>query len=150
MGGRIAGSDSGIDLGTPEHIVAHREFWPKRLLHFNKRTHRHGVLVDIRDVEQTEIFDIGAVFAISLDVDLPLEAEAVEVIYKITAKEGLNRLIGLIETDSLDHRLSLIHLKLDLWNIPKRSGEKIRQLGTFAGRFHELLRVGGDKGHRTA
>ena len=44
-------------------------------------------------VELPDLLGVRAVFALGLDVDLPLPAEAVEVVDEVAAHEGLQRLV---------------------------------------------------------
>ena len=44
---------------------------------------------------------LRAVVAFGLDVDLPLAAEAVEVVHEVAAHEGLERLVDVAELDAL-------------------------------------------------
>ena len=55
-----------------------------------------------------------AVFAFGLDIDLPLPAEPVEVVDKVAAHEGLQRLVNLADVHSLLQRLVAVHVHVEL------------------------------------
>ena len=122
--GGVSRSDGGIDLRAAEHVVAHREFGTEGLLGRNEGVHRHGFLFVVGNVKHPQVVEVGAVFALSLHIDLPLEAEAVEVIHKVTTEECLHGLVGVREAHALDHGLRLVHREMDLRHIPERCGEE--------------------------
>ena len=137
-------------MRAAEHVVSHREFRPERALRLDERIHGHGLLVFVAEIKQPEVVEIRAVVALRLNIDLPLEAEAVEVIHEIPAEEGLHGLIGFGEIHALDHRLGFIHIEVDLRHIPQRGCEKAGELRASLRGGHEFLRVLRDDIHRSA
>ena len=113
----------------------------------DKGVDRDRVAAFVRHIKQAEIVDIGTVIPLGLNVDLPLEAEPVEIVDEIAAQEGLQGLIRVREVHSLDHRLGFVHVGVNLGNVPKRGGKDVGQLGTLLRGRHEFLGILGDKLH---
>ena len=65
----------------------------------------------VGDVELAHVFGAGAIVAFGFDVDLPLAAEAVEVIHQIPAHEGLQGLVHLGDVDALALDLGSIDIR---------------------------------------
>ena len=68
----------------------------------------------VAHVELAEVLDVGAVIAFGLDVDLPLAAEAVEVVDEGAAHEALQGLVNVLEIDPLLEHLVAVHIHEDL------------------------------------
>ena len=60
---------------------------------------------------------LRAVFALRLDVDLPLPAEAVEVVHEDAAHEALQRLVDVGEVDALLEHFVAVDLDEDLRHV---------------------------------
>ena len=59
------------------------------------------------------VFDIRAVVAFRLDIGLPLAAEAIEIVHKIAAHEGLQGLVDIGEAYTPAGRLLAIDIDVD-------------------------------------
>ena len=101
-------------------------------------------------MKQADVFRLRAVVAFGLDEDLPLPAEAVEVVHEVAAHEGLQRLADLREIDALRQDLVAIDVDEDL-----RHGRQERAVGRsdlrpLAHSFEEAVQVLAEEGHVAA
>ena len=95
----------------------------------------------ILHVELAHILRPRAIRAVGLHIDLPLAAEAVEVIHQRAAHERLQSLVHVGQVDALCQNLGLVDGDVDLRNAVKRRGVQAGQLGTLACGFHEDLKI---------
>ena len=102
---------------------------------------RHHLAVVVGDVKLAHVFGAGAVFALGLDINLPLPAEAVEVVDQVAAHERLQRLIHVADVDALPLHLGAVDVDELLRNAGRKVEVTADQFGTLAGRRNELLNV---------
>ena len=114
LGGAEAGLARGVNLGRAVEVVAHREFGPERDSMVVTAESGTGSPLSLCTIELADILGLGAVFSLRLDIDLPLPAEAVEVVDEVAAHEGLKRLIDLSEIDALLEHLVPVHVDEEL------------------------------------
>ena len=122
-------------------VVAQRELWAGQGLDGGQRGERHWFAIPVAHVEQSKVFGFGAKFALSLNIDLPLAAKPVEIIYESAAHKRLERFINFAKVHALFQRLVAIHVHEDLRHHRQERGAQAGQLGAFAGRFEELAQV---------
>ena len=104
----VAGRGGTVDLCGAIFVVAQREFRTGDVFDGRDGIERHGVAVRIANEELPHILRIGAVIAFRLDVNLPGSAEPIEIVHEKSAHERLQRLIYLVEIDSLlDHFVAI-------------------------------------------
>ena len=84
---------------------------PERDSNLVKRRERHHRALAVAHVELADVVEVVAVLALGLDVDLPLAAEAVEVVDEQPAHVGLNGAIDIVEGDALLEHLLAVHLE---------------------------------------
>src|SRR6185369_10352118 len=94
---------------------------------------------------EAQVFGARAVLAFGLDIDLPLAAEAVEVVHEVTAHERLQRFIDLGEFHTLLERLIAVNVDVNLRDDGQEGGVDAGDLRTFASCFHEPVNVGSQK-----
>src|SRR5216117_976256 len=70
-----------VDLRTAKEVIAHGEFRTRARFKPCKRRERHHGSAAILYIELAHILRVGAVLALCLDVDLPLPAKTIEVVY---------------------------------------------------------------------
>ena len=105
------------------------------------RRKRHGVAPVVEHVELADILRLGAVFPFRLDIDLPLAAEAVEVVDEVAAHEGLKGLVDLSQVDALLEHLVPVHLDEELGHSREKGCRHAGQFGPLARRLDELVDV---------
>src|SRR5207237_2055384 len=88
--------------------------------------------ISIAHVEQAKVFGFGAKFTLSLHIDLPLAAKAVEVIYKRAAHKRLERFVNFAQVHPLLEDLVAVHVHEDLRHNRKEGGAQAGQFGAFA------------------
>ena len=145
LGGTVAGGVHGIDLHGAVEVVAHGEFGPGALLQAGEGAQRHGIAVLVAHVELTQLFGVGPVFPLGLDVDLPLTAEPIEVIDKIAAHEGLQDPEDLADVHALLEHFVPVHLDEDLGHGGHEGGGDPGEFRPLPGRGQEFLGVFPEK-----
>ena len=90
-----------VDLRRPIEVEAHCELGSLNRLHVGESAERHHFIVRIAHMKEADILDLGAVFAFSLDKNLPLPAKAIEVVHKVAAHECLQCLVDCGKIDAL-------------------------------------------------
>jgi len=107
-------------------------------------TLEHGTLV-VPDVEVAQAVEAGAIFAFSLDVNLPLPSETVEVVYEHSPHERLDRAINLVQR----HALFEHFFTIDIDELLRHGRKECTHHGTYflalLCRGHELVQVIGQK-----
>ena len=114
---------------------------PGALLETGEGAQGHGVAVLVAHVELTQLFGIDPIFPLGLDVDLPLAAEAVEVIDEVAAHEGLEDPVDLADVHALLEHLVPVHLDEDLGHRGDEGGGDPGEFRSFLGRSQEFLGV---------
>src|SRR5205814_9036705 len=71
-----------IDWRGAKEVIAHGEFRTRARFKPCKRRERHHGSAAILYIELAHILRVGAVLALCLDVDLPLPAKTIEVVYE--------------------------------------------------------------------
>ena len=115
LAGAVARLAHGVDLRRAVEVVAHGE------LRAGARLRRSSAPKAARDrpcsllhVELAHVSAVGPVLALRLHVDLPLAAEAVEVVDEVAAHERLEGLVDLPEVDALLEHLVPVHVDVKL------------------------------------
>ena len=83
---------------------------PERDSNRRQRGQRHHLAVRVADVELADVLGSVAIVAFGLDVDLPLAAEAVEVVDERPAHERLDGPVDIVDGDALLEHLVAIHV----------------------------------------
>ena len=99
----------------------------------------------VRHVKLADVLGLCAVLAFGLDIDLPLPAEAVEVVDEVAAHEGLEGLVDLSDVDALLEHLVAVHVHEELGHAGDEGGRDPLDLGPLAGRLDELVQVVGEE-----
>src|SRR5207249_8681685 len=84
-------------------------------------------------VELADVFGLGAILAFRLDVNLPLAAKAVEVVYEQPAHESLDGAVDIADGHSLLQNFVFIHIDELLGHARKKGRAQTGDLRTFAG-----------------
>ena len=106
-----------------------------------KRGERNVLAVLVAHVKLADVFGVGAVFAFGLDVNLPLPAEAIEVIDEVATHERLDRAIDIVEVYALLQHLVAVHVDKLLGYARQECGADAGNFRTLAGRFQEGVQV---------
>ena len=104
----------------------------------------------VAHVKLPDLVDDRAVFAFGLHVNLPLQAEAVEIIDHRPAEESAQRIVGVVDGHALDEGFVAIDGQLELRHGRQERRVQVLQLRTFRRRRHESLRLLGEKIDRAA
>ena len=137
----VAGRRRGIDLHAVEQVVAHDELGAAARIGGGQRTQRDHSAGGVPDVELAQIFGLGAEVTIGLDIHLPLQAEAIEIVDQRPAHKRLHRLVQAAQLDLLGHCLGVVHFYSDLGDAEQSRCHDPCQLRSLAGLGHEQLRV---------
>ena len=80
------------------------------LRHAGHRGQRHHVAGVVEHIKLAEVLGLGAIVALGLHIDLPLAAEAVEVIHERAAHEALHGLVNVLQLHALLQHLVAVHV----------------------------------------
>src|SRR5438093_12351835 len=139
--GTVSRRGRAVDLSAAIEVIAQRELRAGQGLDGGQRGERHGFAIPVAHVEQPEVSGFGAKFALSLNIDLPLAAKPVEIIYERAAHKRLERFINFAQVHALLQRLVAVHVHEDLRHHWQERGAQAGQFGAFARRFEELVQV---------
>ena len=114
LGRTEAGGCRGVDLGRAVEVEAHGEFRAGDVADRGQRRERHRLPVFVAHIELTDIIDIGPVVSFSLDINLPLAAEFVEVVDETAPHEALQNLVDVADFDPLLQHLVTVHVHEEL------------------------------------
>src|SRR5579862_9633557 len=114
LSGTIAGCRGSVDLYAVEEVITHDEFGAGSWIGCRQRTERNHVARGISDIELPEIFGIGSELAVGLDVYLPLQPKAIEVVKQRTTHKCLHGLVEIAEFNLLGHGLGVVYLNSKL------------------------------------
>ena len=142
LSGTVSGSGRRIDLRRFVLVVPHGEFRAADVLDVGN-AHSSGThaAAGVCHIELPDIGGAGSIVAFRFDVDLPLPAEAVEVIHKVTAHEGLHGLVDIADIHALDTHLGAVNVDIVLRYVWKIAGQQTSQLGAPARGGDEFLYV---------
>src|SRR4030095_7227904 len=87
------------------------------------------------------VLGIGPIIAFRLYIDLPGPSKPVEVIDEVAAHECLQRLINLVQIDSLLQNLVAIDVDEDLRDGGQKGGNDAADLRSFTRGFDKLVHV---------
>src|SRR5262249_12936062 len=104
----------------------------------------------VSDEKLAKIFGIGPVGSFCLHIDLPLPAEAVEIVNKQSAHEGLQGLVNIGKLDPLLQNFVSIYMNKYLWYAWREGGRDSGDLGAFCGLLDEPFRLICQKSHIAA
>src|SRR5580704_9933419 len=116
LAGAVAGRRRGVDLHAVEQVVTHDELCAAARIRASQCAQRNHIACSVADVELAQVRSLGAEVTVRLDIDLPLQAEAVEVIDQRAAHKRLYGLVQTAQLDLLRHRLGVVNLNSDLRN----------------------------------
>ena len=145
LAGAVAVGRGRVDLGRAIHVKAHGEFRSVPGFTLHDAGDRNTLAVAVAHVKLPDLFDVRAVSSIGLHVNLPLEAEPVEIIDHRSTEESAQRIVGIIDAHTFDQRLVAIDRKLELGDGGQECGIQVLQFGTFGGGGHEDLRLLGQE-----
>ena len=111
---------------------------------------RNALALAVAHVELPDFVDVGAVFALGLHVDLPLQAEAVEVVDHRATHKSAERIVGIVDRDTFDEGFVAIDGEFDLRDGGEEGRVDVLQLGAFGCRGHEGLGLLGEELDRAA
>src|SRR6185436_1404586 len=112
-----------------------------------QRGKRHHFTFVVPYVELPDLFGLGAILAFGLDVNLPLAAEAVEVVHEQSAHESLDGAVNVADGDSLLQDFVFIHIDELLGHARKKGRAQTGYLRTFARGRQEGIEVGRQERH---
>ena len=141
----VAGRGRGVDLRAAVQVEAHRELRTRNVAHRGQRRQGDRLTVLVAHVELPDVLDVGTELALSLDVDLPLPPETVEVVDEAAAKEGLQRLVHVFDVDALLEHFVAVHVDEQLGNDRTECAGHAGQLGALARRLQELVGLLGQE-----
>ena len=104
----------------------------------------------IAHVELPDFVDVGAVFALGLHVDLPLQTEAVEIIDHRAAEESAQRIVGVIDGHAFDEGFVAVDRKFELRDGRQKRRVDVLQLRALGRGGHEGLGLLGEEIDRAA
>ncbi|EXI65763.1 MAG: hypothetical protein AW08_02975 [Candidatus Accumulibacter adjunctus] len=136
----------GVDLRAAVEVEAHRELGAGDVAYRGQRRQRDRLPILVAHVELADILDVGAEVPLGLDVDLPLAAEAVEIVDEATAEEGLQGLVDLLDVDPLLEHLVAVHVDEQLRHDRAEGGRQAGEFRSLARRFEELAGLLGEEG----
>ena len=141
----VTGISAGIDLCAPKQVVTQREFRAHPVINRNHRGQGHHAAGAIANVKLAQVLGPGPIVTLGLNVNLPLAAEAVEVIDERASHEGLKSFVHVTQIDTLSQNLVPLNVDKDLRN-RRQHGSKYRgQLRTFARGLHERIHILGEE-----
>ncbi|OPY87338.1 MAG: hypothetical protein A4E71_01079 [Smithella sp. PtaU1.Bin162] len=111
----------------------------------NKGRKGHGFFLVVQNGKLSDRFGIPAVITFRLNIDLPLPAEPVKIIYKGSSHKCLHGLIHLSYIHTMLQHLIAIHANQHLRNRRLKRGCHTGQFRPFSGRFDKPGRIGGKK-----
>ncbi len=120
---------------------------PETRLKTRQRGERHHPAVLVSDIKLADVLRLGAVVALRLDVDLPLPAEAIEVVDEQSPHEGLNGAVHIGDGHCLLDHLVAVHVDELLGHASQERGTDARDLRTLAGSRQERVQVVGEELH---
>ena len=145
-----AGRGGGVDLRGAIEIETHGEFRAAARLHTGDGAERDHLVVGVPHIEEADVLRLGPELAFGLDEDLPLPAEAIEVVHEVAAHEGLQRLADLREIDALLQDLVAIDVDEDLRHGGQEGAGRGGDLRAFAHGFEEAVQVFAEEGRIAA
>ena len=122
-------------------VEAHGKLWAQTWLDGGEGGKRNVFSLVVADVELSNVFRPGAIFTLGLDIDLPLAAEAVEVVDKVAAHESLNRPVDVVQVHALLQNLVAVDVDELLRDAGQESGAEAGNLRPLASRFHKSAQV---------
>src|SRR2546425_4200541 len=81
--GTVAGGGGAIDLCAAIKVISHGELRSRNGFGRGEGRERDSLPTVVADIEQAQILGSGAILSFGLHIDLPLAAEAVEVVNEI-------------------------------------------------------------------
>ena len=93
---------------------------------------RHSITFTVTDVELSDVFGVCPVRGISLDIDLPLPAETIEVIDKRSSEKGLQSVKYILQSHALFERFVSIDPNVDLGDIGEQCRSDSSEFRSFA------------------
>ncbi len=120
LGRAISGRGAADDLSGAIQVIPHGKLRTGPRFELGERGKRHHAAFRVADIEETGTIEIVAVLAFGLDIDLPLPAEAVEVIDEQSAHIGLDGAVDVGERDALLERL----LAIDIEKLLRHAGQE--------------------------
>ena len=99
----------------------------------------------VADVELPDVFGLGAVFAFGFDIDLPLAAEAIEIVDEIAAHEGLDRAVDIVEGHTLLQHFVAVYVDKLLRHAGQESGAEAGDFRPLSRGFKKDVQVSGEE-----
>ena len=137
----VAGRGRAVDLRARIFVIVHDEFGAGAVLDLCERRERNGLPLIVANVKLQEILCTGAIFIVSLHIDLPLPPETVEVIHKIPAHEGLQRGVNVAERNTQFQHFVTVHFDKYLRHTRQIGRKQSSDFGTFPRGGHEPSQV---------
>ena len=143
----VAWRGCSIDLSAAIKVVAQRKLRAGNRFRGGEGRQRHGFPIVVAHIKQAQILSARSILPFSLDIDLPLPAEPVEIVYEIAAHESLKRLVHLGQFHPFLEGFVAVHIHVELGNRRQKSGGDAGDLWTLARRLHEFGDIGGQEGN---
>lgn len=105
--GGVAGPGHHVQFGGVVDVMVHHEFRILYLSDVHQGGERHAGSVRVRDKEAVHLLQAGAVFALRLDIHLPLLAEGIEVIDEGGTVVGGQNAVGHVNIHLVEFAFSL-------------------------------------------
>src|SRR5580658_4749339 len=148
--GAEARRGAAVDLGAAILVKTHREFRAELRFNRGERRERNVLALVVADIESPDVIRAGAIVAFGLDVNLPLTAEAVEVVNEIAAHESLDGAVDIGKIDALFQYFVTIHFNKFLRNAGQKSGAQAGNLGSLSRRFKKRVHIVREKSNAAA
>ena len=139
--GTVSRGGTAIYLRRAKKVIAHCEFRTSTRFKVRERRKRNHAPTVVLDIKLAHIFDVRAVIAFRLDIDLPLPAKAIEVIDEQPAHECLNGSIDIVD----GHALLDDFVTVDIHELLRYAAQKGRthacDLGAFTSSRQKRIQV---------
>src|SRR5205085_10256034 len=127
--GTVSRGGRAVDLSTAIEVVAKGVFRARNGLDGGERGQRHRLAVFVAHVEQAEVFGFRSKLALRLNINLPLAAKAVEIVYEGTAHKGLESFIDFAQVHALFEGLVAVNIHEYLRDDRQKRGAQAGQFG---------------------
>ena len=115
--GGVAGPGHHVQFGGVVDVMVHYEFRILYLPDVHQGGERHAGSVRVRDKEAVHLFQAGAVFALCLDIHLPLLAEGIEVIDEGGTVVGGQNAVGHVNIHLVEFAFFLVQVHVLLRHV---------------------------------
>ncbi len=126
-------------------VVTQSKFRAEARLERGKGGEGDSLSPAVAHIELANVFHPGAVLTLGFDIDLPLAAEAIEIVDEITAHKCLDGAVDIAQIHALLQHLVAIYLDKFLGNIGQESGTKTGDFGALSSGGKKEVQVSGEE-----